>query len=253
MSDQSLKNIVAQLKDARATAAVAIDSVEPRHRAGVEGRVRQAERSIKELEDLYREAVLKSIAVVAITGDGAKAFAAAVADSMLCVSQNLVVDIVSDGISSRLARYSGFGGQELNALLGELNEIRAKYGIFSIPPIKDNGIAREVASMSLRDAVAKVLKVNYGFQIHSAVIRRTVADLALERLYTGSGKLVVGVYDYEGVEPLLLPEPAASVKISGDVTEEVVKAALESIRNKLSGKNQKKQSGKSATQKQESQ
>lgn len=242
----NLKEIVMNLKEARATANLSLDSVEPKYRGGVEGRIRDAERSIKELEQEYQDEVVENLVIVGLRGPSSPQFAELAKLSMLCVDQNMVVNIISKNINERLPNYSGFSGQELSALLGELNEIRANYGIFSIPPIENNGLAREVASLPLAQAVDKVLRANYGMQIHSAVIRRHVADTALADLYDAKGKLIVGVYNFDGLDPLILPPPHVIVDLNGEVTQATVEETLDKIRQSLRGGNATKKRGTAA-------
>lgn len=239
MREPTLKELVSKLKNARATAQIDLNSVDPRYRIGVEGQIRQASRDISELEQAYRDKVSQNLLVVGLRGPGSKSFAAYAKEAMLCVDGNMVVNMINDGILQRLPNYRGFGGQELNAMLGELNEIRAHYGILSIPPIQNNDIARDVASLSLPAAIDKVLRTNYGLQIHSAVIRRFAANTALEQLYDGAGRLVVGIYNFSGVDPLILPEPHAIVDLNEQVSEETANQTLDKIRQSLAPKGKK--------------
>lgn len=243
----NLKEIVSQLRDARATTNLSLDSVDPRYRSGVEGRIRQAENEIQALEQEYRDEVADNLLIVGLRGAGSKNFAEHASDSMLCVDQNMVVNIITKNIEERLPNYAGFSGQELNALLGELNEVRALYGIQSIPPIQDNNIAATVASLPLRDAIDRVLRSNYGIQIHSAVIRRHASNTALEKMYDGAGRLVVGIYNYSGIDPLILPEPHVIVDLDGDITQEKVDETLDKIRQSLRGNATNKKRSKAAT------
>lgn len=243
-----LKEIVTELKSARATANLTLDSVDPKYRNGVEGRIRVAEREIGKLEQEYRDEVADNLLIVGLRGATSKAFAERASDSMLCIDQNMIVNLITASINDRLPNYSGFSGQELNALMGELNEIRATYGILSIPPIQDTGVAAQVASMPLDKAVDKVLQTNYGLQLHSAVIRRHAANVALEKLYDGAGRLVIGIYNFVGVDPLILPAPHVIVDLNGEITQEVVDETLEKIRQSLSGgKSANKKRSKAAT------
>jgi hypothetical protein len=231
----SLKDIVKQLKLARATASLELNTVDPRNRSGVEGRIRQAEREIGELEQAYRDVVLEKLAIVGIVGPKSAEFARFAASKMLCVDGAMLVNQIAESIEGRISGYHGFGGQELNALLGELNEVKARYGILSIPPIQDNDLSRIVASMPLKAAVNKILRTNYGLQLHSAVIRRHVADIALTEMFDAPGRLVVAIFNFEGVDTQILPSPSLILEPTGEITAESVAEDIKTFQTALGG------------------
>lgn len=243
----NLKEIVSRLKKARALTQVNLEDVDPRFRSGVEGSVRGAQRDIEELEALYKDNVVQSLYIVGVTGAGSNRFAKLAEDKVLCVDGGLATNILTGKVSAR-SNHDSFGGQELSMLMGELLELKTAYGITSLPPIQDRGLANEVAHLSLRAAIDKVLKNNYGSQLHSIAVRKHIGTLALESLHDGPN-LVAVIYNYEGVDTDFLPTPVAVLEAKEDLSQEDVTEMLDKIRQSVSkvAYKAKTKSGKSAS------
>jgi hypothetical protein len=227
----TLKDIVGRLKEARALAKVNLEEVDPRFRSGVEGNVRNAARNIEDLEALYKGAVVKSLFVIGVKGPGSGEFARKAEDKVLCVDGNLVTNLLTKKITNRSSQ-TEFGGQELNMLQGELLELKSLYKIQSLPPIQDRGLSVDVAHLSIRDAIDRVLKQNFGQQLHSIAIRDHVANLALESLHDGPN-LVAVVYNYGGVDESFLPAPVLTLDAKEGLSQEDTNAMLDKIRQSV--------------------
>lgn len=232
-----LKEVIAELKEVQALSQVRLENVDPSVRPGVEGKIRNAERSIGALKARYRSEICKYLHVVAATGKYSADFAEKAKSKIMCVDNMYAVKLLTSRIGAK-TRFNSFGGQELIMLRGELNRFQQEFGL-TVGPIQDHGIASLVAHMPLDEAIDTVLRKNYGLQVHSAVIRRHVADLALEAMHAGSN-LVVALYNYTGVAEPFLPAPSATFDFSSEVTDEQVTSTLEEIAKSRRSQNLKK-------------
>jgi hypothetical protein len=236
----TLKDIVERIKESRATATLNPDDVEPRVRAGVEGQVRQAQREISDLETEYRNALLGSLIIVGCRGANGYKFMKEAGGAVLCVDENEVVSYLTKKVGERVHRYEGFTGQEYGLLLGALGELKADFGILSIPPIKENDLYRQVAQLSLFDAINKLLRINYGTQLHEAVINKSIADKALAALHSAPN-LVVCIVNYTGLSGEIVPKPAVLLDLKGSPESDTfVEDTVNEIKEKLGGKTKKK-------------
>jgi hypothetical protein len=236
--NSTLKEIIVELKDAQATSKVILEDVEPAVRAGVEGKIRQSERLIGQLKNRYRSEISRRLYIVAAKGKYSADFAEKARSKVMCVDNGFATNLLAKRISAK-SRFDSFGGQELIMLRGELNNFQREFDLSNIPPIQDHNLAQLVAHLPLRDAIETVLTKNFGYQIHSAIIRRHVADLALENLHEASN-LVVVIYNYVGTDDSLLPPPAITLDFSEEVTEDKVAATLEEIKKGIRSQNLKK-------------
>lgn len=236
MASEKLKAILDELRDARATAKIVLEDVDPRVRAGVEGQVRQSQVRIKQIEDKYRNESVRTMYVVGLTGEHSADLATKMGNKVLCLDNRLISNIITDRInarqSARAVHANSFGGQEMNMLLDELNRIRVEYEIAAIPPMDNKGTAQLTSGLSLRDAVDTVLRKSFGSQLHSVALRKAATDAALADM-TDVERLVVLVYNYTGTDGFIFPLPSLELDFSSPIGDNTVEDTLKKIKMSL--------------------
>lgn len=245
---ETLKQRIAKIEDLRADAALSVEDTDPRIRAGVEATVRNAKRDLETVENDYREAVMPSVAIIAIEGEGGKEFAntARIAFDTPVVDYDGVTSRIVDTIKGRSGRLE-FSTQEFFMVLDELNKIKLDLGILSLPQPRVNPAIDQVYNKEVGEAIRNVLKINYDEQLNSIAVRKEIGKLALSLKFAGK-TLPVVMYNYHGsLDEQYLPRPLVTVSVKPEeVTKDFVKEVLTQVKNRLSGTNSSKSSRKKA-------
>jgi hypothetical protein len=235
----TLKELISQIEDKRAEAALSVEDSDPRVRAGVEATIRNAVRALEQLETDYKDAVIPSAVLIAVEGNGSKEFAdtARIAFDTPAVDYEGVTNRIIKSVKERSGR-SEFNTQEFFMVLDELNKIKLEYGILSLPTPRVNAGVDKVYNFPIEEAIRTLLKVNYDEQLNSVVTRREIGKLALGMKFVGKNLPVV-VYNYRGsLDEQYLPRPLVTVTATlADVNKDFVKEVLTQVKNRLTGGN----------------
>jgi len=231
-----IKNLLDQLRDKRAEASILPEEAEPRVRAGVEAIVRNAKQAVESLSDEYKNAVMAHVVLIAVRGPNSKEFA----DLAEAKMKTLAVDftaIQTKLISNLVTRNASktYGQNEHFLVLDEFNRLRIEQKFLSLPAPKIERYNDGIYEAPLELAIPMLIKKNYEGSLFSAMTRRTIGALALEKEFVGKFLPVV-IYNYEPpVDQTFLPLPTVEVDADGKVTEKSVRSAMNDVRAKMVG------------------
>jgi len=234
-----IKDLIDQLAEKRAESRISPEESDPRVRAGVEALVRNAKVAVDEIGQQYKDSVMGHVVLVAVSGPSSKEFAdmSAAKLNTLAVDFKYIEKVLIENLITRKAG-ERYGQNEHFLLLDEFNRLRIEYKFVLLPAPKVERYNDGVYEAPLAQAVSTLIKNNYQTSLFSAVTRRLIGQLALEKEFVGKFLPVV-LYNYEGpVDAKMLPAPTLELEVSGKVTEKAVKTAMNEVRAKLVGNKQ---------------
>lgn len=227
-----LKDLYGKYQTLKELATVPPEEIEPRLRAGMEGKIRSAQSEIPKIEQAYKNKAVSDCAIIAVKGKFGKKFAEISKDfKTLPVDYLKVVDLIGDSILKRGGR-DAYSSQEHFMAMDELNKIKMNYGISQLPVFqaKFDGVGPDT---TIKQALFKQLIAQYGGQLFSAVTRGEIGNGALEIGFDGK-TLPVILYNYAvDLDTTMLPYPLDVVTINEEPTAQSVKDTLLAARNKL--------------------
>ncbi|MGH7241088.1 MAG: hypothetical protein ACREGB_02200 [Candidatus Saccharimonadales bacterium] len=230
-----IKVILEQVLEKRAEIAMRLEDVDPKVRAGVEAKIRNATLELPIVEGRYKDAIVPLTAIVAVTGPESKKFAD-LALELKYVSFILDYKAVVERIAVSLKKRNGgelYGNQEHFLALDELNQIRLEYNMLRLPSPMINAHLDPVINHPLREALDNMFVKNYGPSLYSAVTRRDIGKEALARNFTGNVFPVV-LYNYTGdYDKAFLPNPVDVVQITEEVTPAFIKNKLTAAKARI--------------------
>lgn len=236
----TLVNILEQLKDKKAEAAIIPEEADPSVRAGVEAIQRNAVEAVKQLERAYSDEVINHVAVLGVSGPYAAEFAS-VADKavkVITVDFQAIVERLTNNLQQRNSGPS-FNQHVYFTLMDELNKVKLELGISRMPQIKISNGSDSMFDRPIKEAVAAVLSSNYGNELFEAYTRNLVSRAAYQAEFSGA-KLPVVVYNYTGTtNTSLFPSPVMTFDASSQPTQASVKSALSSFKQAVTGKSNK--------------
>ena len=243
-----LADIISQISEKEAEAAVHPEEVNPNVRQGVEAMVRNAKAELERINTEYRDEVMNSVVTIGVTGDSAKEFAeqaeslGAIAIDFNLIKGRLVAALENSGQGDLYNSNMHF------RLISELSQIRLDYNMVSLPTPIINGYNDGVYDSPIATAIDRLLDKCYGSALQSAVTRREIGKKALAIRFTGQ-KLPVIVYNMDrDADTQFLPRPTAKFESNGEVTETGVKKKLTEVKSLLSSKAKQKQNDQTVTQ-----
>lgn len=244
----SLKELMNQLSEVEAEAAINVDEVDPAVRVGAEGRQRQAKSEVGQLRKRYLADVIPHVFIVAVSGPGSEQFGKLSSDKFDTIA--LDYKSLPKELANRLvARRCGeiYGQNEHWMLLTELNGLKNKYDIVRMPAPVFSALS-SYYNKNLHEAVELLLRETYQNTLSTHVLRAEIAAAALERRFYGT-KLPVVLYNYDqelesGLDLTLLPRPVTLIDTTDDVTEESVKSALLKVKDLVGGSKKRKSAPK---------
>lgn len=225
-----LKSIIREIAEKEAETRINPEDADPRVRYGVEAMKRNAENDLVDLKQKYKDLVMGTAVIIAVSGDGSAKFAEISAKKVK--TQTLDYKLIARTLSSRIVSRGHIGLYSQNShmmLWDEMNHARLKYGFIRLPQPQASYIDG-VFDTPLESAIESIFEKNYGSSLYSAVTRREIGELALENKFDGE-KLPVVLYNYTGTfDPAFLPAPVVTVQADEDVTERFVKSVLSEVR-----------------------
>lgn len=232
----NLKELFNKILDVEADAAIDPTACDPRVRAGVEAKVRNAKADLTKVQDEYKDAIIGSVVLIAVTGSTAKEFAdTAEKLGAISVDFDLIVNKLADNLSKR-AVGNEFTSDGLFKLVDELSKVRIEYNIVRLPNPVVNAYSDGIFNTPIVEAIRKLLAKNYGSSLQSGVTRREIGKRALDAKFTGK-KLPVIVYNLnEDVDVRFIPAPITTITSNGKVTDNGVKKKLSEVKGMLSSK-----------------
>jgi hypothetical protein len=228
-----LKTIYESLQVSKELAVLEPSEIEPRLRAGMEGKIRQARSDLALQEQLYKNTAVKNAVIIGVSGPYGRIFADISEKKFKTVAVDFlaVVDEMAESILKRGGKDS-YSSHEHFMAMDELNKIKMKYNISQLPVFQGK-FDRVGPNTSIARALCLELTAQYGGQLYSAVSRGKIADKAYDIGFTGN-KLPVVLYNYAiDLDSSMLPEPVSVLDINEVPTENEVKDVLISIRNNL--------------------
>lgn len=232
----NLKELFAKILDVEADAAIDPTACDPRVRAGVEAKVRNAKSDLDKVNRQYQDAVIGSVVLIAVNGSTAKEFAETAEKlGALAVDFDLIVERLADNLSKRAI------GEEYTTdahfkLIDELSKVRLEYNIVQLPNPLVNAYSDGIYGSPVKEALRKLFAKNYGSSLQSGVTRREIGKKALAAKFTGK-KLPVIVYNLnEDVDVRFIPTPITTITSNGKVTDNNVKKKLSEVKAMLSSK-----------------
>ncbi len=227
-----LKEMHEKIRMLRELADMNPNLIEPRIRAGIEGKIRNAQSQLLPLEDSYKEKVANDCVIIATKGKYCKEFAI-YAEKMKAVPVDflLSVDLIGDSILNRGGKDRYSSNEHLMAM-DELNKIKMNYKISQLPVFqaKFDGVP---SGASIKKALYVQLTSQYAGQLYSAVTRGEIGKKALEAGFLGK-RLPVVLYNYTiDLDPTIVPAPVAVIEVNERPTDVFVKKTLTEIRNKF--------------------
>lgn len=231
----TLKDIVAQLKDKEAEAAIIPEEAPQATRAGVEAIVRNARQDIEALSGRYLEEVMKHVVVIAVTGANSAEFAnfAKYKYRTMALDGQLATKRFLDSVVNR----TNVGVYNQNAhfmVLDELNRFKLEYGIMSLPPLQLPVYTDGILDSPVGEAVPRILNKSYGRALDAVAVRREIGKAALIDRFAGK-HLPVVVYNYVDFAGDFMPAPVLTVDASGPINEKFVKKQLDQVRAQIVG------------------
>jgi hypothetical protein len=238
-----LKEILTELKDKTAESLVDPGSAPFATRHGTEALVRNAKQALPQLETLYKEEVMANVFIVGVNGPNQEAFAKIAQEKFgtTTIDYNLVLKKLGERITARHAAKT-YSPQDGFLLIDELLKIKKEYNMSQIPMPRNNGYQDGAFNGTMEEGIAKVIGINYGNALQSAVTRREIGNAALADKFSDKYYPVVLLnYDEKsGIDTRFLPRPMAFVETTAEpVTEKEVKSVLTGISNSLRGKSSK--------------
>ena len=232
----NLKELFAKILDVEADATIDPTACDPRVRAGVEAKVRNAKADLTRVQNEYKDALISNVVLIAVNGDTAKEFAETAEKlGAITIDFDFIINKLADNLSKR-AVGNEFTSDGLFKLVDELSKVRIEYDIVRLPNPVVNAYADGIYNTPIVDAIRKLLGKNYGSSLQSAVTRRDIGKKALEAKFTGK-KLPVVVYNLnEDVDIRFIPAPITTITSNGKVTDNGVKKKLSEVKSMLSSK-----------------
>jgi hypothetical protein len=234
-----LEEVLSQISEKEAEAAIHPEEVSPNVRQGVEALVRNAKADLEKINTTYRDLVMNSVVTIGVTGETAKEFAekaeslGAVAVDFNLIKQRLVAALENSGQGEMYNSNMHF------RLISELSQIRLDYNMISLPTPIINGYNDGVYDSPIVVAVDRLLDKCYGSALQCAVTRREIGKKALAIRFTGQ-KLAVVVYNMDrDADTQFIPMPTAQFVSDKEVTDEGVKKKLTEIKSLLNSKTKK--------------
>lgn len=226
-----LKEMFDKYQTLNELAKIAPEEIEPRVRAGMEGKIRSAQSEIPQIKQAYKSKVANDCAIIAVKGKFGKKFAEIAKDfKTLPVDYLKVVDLIGDSILQRGGK-DVYSSQEHFMAMDELNKVKMNYGISQLPVFqaKFDGIG---PNTTIKQALFEQLTAQYGGQLFSVVARGEIGDGALGIGFNGK-TLPVILYNYAvDLDPTMLPTPLDVVTVNKEPTAKSVKDALLAARKK---------------------
>lgn len=238
-----LKELLDQIDDKTAESKVDPGAAPFATRHGTEALVRNAKQALPQLESLYKEEVMANVFLVGVSGPNQEAFAklAETGFGTRTLDYNLVLNKLTERIQAR-HQIGTYTPQEGFVLIDELVRLKKEYNMTQIPMPRNNGYSEGAFNGTLAEGIAKVIRVNYGNSLHSAIIRREIGNEALKDRFSGKYYPII-LLNYEeatGIDTKFLPLPLSYVQTTkAEVTEKEVKTVLTGINSMLRGKSSK--------------
>jgi hypothetical protein len=231
-----LKELYTKILDVIADTEIDASATDPRVRAGVEAKVRNAKQDLERVKREYKDALIGHVVVIGVNGSSATEFAASAEKAgAIAVDFNFIVDKTAENLSKR-AIGSEFTSEALFKLIDELSKVRLEYDMIQLPTPRVDAYADGIYNAPLREAIAKLFSKNYGSSLQSAVTRRLIGDKGLDAKFTGK-KLPVIVYNLDqDMDVRFIPAPVTIITSNGKVTDNGVKKKLAEVKAMLSDK-----------------
>lgn len=232
-----LKAILTELEEKEAESKLVPEQVDPRVRAGVEAKVRNAIQDLPRIQDKYKEAVMSTVTIIAVTGENAEKFAQIASDTMNALSVDFQL-IKSRFVNNLKSRNAGevYSSNTHFMLLDEVQKVKLEYKVLALPAPVINHYFDGIIDEKLEKAIELLLKKNYGNSLYSAITRREVGKRALEERFAGKNLPVI-LYNCNGeVDTNFLPTPSFLVDASSDVNVNMVKETLSNMAKTIKGK-----------------
>lgn len=221
-----IKELYEQIQESRAMSTAEITAYPVNVRPAIEGKIRSAQSKLVGLENQYRNQVVSQIVLISVHGEYAKEFA----DIAQSVFKTLSFDYLSpvERIASSVIKRGGrdfYDSHEHWMVMDELNMIKMKYGIASLPPL-----TARFSQKNLRESLLDSLNSTYGGSLYSAVLRGDIGDAALNAGFTGK-VLPVIIYNYSvPVDERMVKRPVADIEVKSEPTEKYVKEQLVKVK-----------------------
>jgi hypothetical protein len=248
-----LKELLDTINDLRVTAKVDPGLNPASTRTAVEAMIRNAKNDLPKAEDAYKEAVMNHVIIIGVNGPGQNEFAniAKYKFGTITADYNQVKDRIITNIKKRNAT-NKYTNQEHFLLLDELTKIKTDYNMRTLTPPSNNGYMEGAYNGTLEDGIEKLIKVNYGNSLASAIVRREIGKTALEQNFTAKYQPVILINFNEdvGVDTKFLPRPVAVIETTAKVTEKEVKDTLTKVNMNVRGIKAKKSSPETGTKEQ---
>jgi hypothetical protein len=228
-----LAEIIQQIKDKKALLAVEPEKVDPQVRATFEGQQRSAQAELAVLEEKYKNEVMKHVVLIEVKGPGAKSFVETAKEVAITVNYNQVVEDLEAALKSRLAP-EPYDSNTHFVLLEELQKLKIKENILILPMPVINAYNDEIYGSSIKVALMRMFKKNYGGSLESAIARKQIGSIALQSEFKGK-RVPVFIYNVVGpIDNSFLPQPVTSTSIEEEnVDIETVKSKLKEIKSAL--------------------
>lgn len=227
-----IKELYEAIQVAREMSNAEITSYPVSIRPAIEGKIRSAQASLRSLENQYRDQVVSQIALISVSGKYAKEFAEIAQSKFKTLSFDYLspVERIASSVISRGGR-DFYDSHEHWMVMDELNQIKLKYKLASIPPL-----TAKFSQKKLREALIDSLGSTYSGSLYSAVLRGDIGNAALEAGFTGK-ILPVILYNYiEPVDERMVKEPVANIEVNDKPTERSVKEQLVKVKTALKPK-----------------
>lgn len=229
-----LKEILDKMKDKKAILNIHPSKVDPGIRSTFEGNQRAAKSELLSLENEYKKTAVKNSVLISITGAKAKEFVQKASGQVIGVNYKQVLeDLNLAMVNSR--QPETFQQQSFLALLGELNRMKARYGISAMPMPQNNLQALGVIGMEMKEAIKTIIEANYQDQLYSASSRVLIGELALAGNFSGK-KLPVFMYNVGQPDAYFLPSISKEVEINSEMNDDQVNEELKRIAESMKPK-----------------
>lgn len=240
MKELGSKELLEELKELQAESNVDLGAVDPKIRAGIEGRMNEARDKLPEVKKQYYKAVASNSVLIGVHGDSNKIneFSKIAVEKFGTLSVNFkqTQAKVLEDIKSRAAGTDGFQSTEYYILISKVRDLANEIGAIGInvPELDSSLFGGELSS-----TVDKIVSEYYGTELDSALSFIEIGKEAFKVSFDGK-RVPVVLTNCSEINPTFLPSLLDSIELTSEteVTEDLVGKVLTKVKNKIS-KNKK--------------
>jgi hypothetical protein len=229
----NLKQLLNELADVTATAAIDVEAADPRTRSGLEGMVNNAKLEIDRIKAAYKTRVLENAIVISVSGESSEEFARVAREKLGIANLDYrsVNNRIVESIKNRRAG-DVLESAALGVVSDEIGLIGRENG-FTAGAITNSSYQDGIYGQPIALGVDNLIRLNYGTALNSVIVAKQIGELAFDLRFS-EGKFPVIVYNSGAFDIGLMPSPVHEVS-SVDPNENNVMQEMQRIKDSLMG------------------